>query len=173
MSLNDLNPTLPPMLLQGKLIEDIAAIVSEAATPSSKTLLYRSRALTPYQQSSLSAVGLNGAEERLRPPHTLAVLIKRMREVMYRPGVGTWFTFTLSITPEGAVDAQFNYDDEPEWSRPTEPVFYVQDMERFPRDEAHTPAWLVKQLELGRIQDSEYDAKDGPRARLTPITEKH
>ena len=89
---------------------------------------------------------------------------------MYRPGTGTWFTFTLTITQEGAVDAQFNYEVEPEWSPPVEPVLYVEDMERFPRDAAHIPAWLEEKLHLGRIQDAEWEKTHEPRRRWTPIT---
>ena len=82
---------------------------------------------------------------------------------MFRPGTGTWFTFMFTISDTGAVDARFNYDDEPEWSRPQEPVLYVEDMERFPRDAAHTPAWLQEKLHLRRIQDTDTSLSCTPR----------
>jgi hypothetical protein len=96
--------------------------------------------------------------------------MRELREVMYRPGTGTWFTFTLTISETGAVDAQFNYDDELEWDIPQEPVLFVEDLERFPRDAAHIPAWLDQKLQLGRIQDTEWEKTNEPRRRWTPIT---
>jgi hypothetical protein len=59
-----------------------------------------------------------------------------LRRVMYRPGAGTWFGAELTVTRHGSMDADFNYDDEPQWSRPVEPAWYAQDLEKFPRDES-------------------------------------
>lgn len=165
--------TVSPMIRQGEIVSEIARDTVGKVGGSWVILTLIIKALAPYRQEATHITRPSGEIEQKLPPREISPLVRELREVMYRPGTGTWFTLTLTISDAGAVDAQFNCDDEPEWSRPTEPVFYLQDMERFPRDEAHTPAWLVKQLELGRVQDSEYDAKDGPRTRLTPITEKH
>ncbi|MGL4339788.1 MAG: hypothetical protein ACRCSP_05130, partial [Rhodoglobus sp.] len=60
------------------------------------------------------------------------------------------------------------------WDLPQEPVLYVEDLERFPRDEAHIPPWLAEKLRLGHLQDIEWEKTHEPRRRWTPITsEQH
>ncbi|MFC5336904.1 hypothetical protein [Leucobacter denitrificans] len=48
------------------------------------------------------------------------------------------------------MDITFNYDDEPDWSRPIRAFNYVLDLEDFPRDEEHIPAWLRKKVAEGK-----------------------
>lgn len=36
----------------------------------------------------------------------------------------------------------FNYDDQPPWDTGVAPVFYEQDLEKYPRDAARIPEWL-------------------------------
>jgi len=89
----------------------------------------------------------------------------RLREVMYRPGSGTWFGFTLTITRPQSVDVAFVYDEcLPDVLDSASPQAFVWDFERFPRDEAHTPDWLKAQLAEGhRLLNGglEQDLKDG------------
>jgi len=82
-------------------------------------------------------------------------LCARLREVMYRPGAGTWFSAVIEVTADGAMTSRFNYDDEPEWTAPVSPIAYVSDQERFPRDEANQPEWLKERLAEGREELSD------------------
>lgn len=42
--------------------------------------------------------------------------------------------------------ADFNYDDEPTWETSIDPVLYVQDLDKYPRDESAIPGWLRQRL---------------------------
>ena len=71
---------------------------------------------------------------------------RELRAAMYRPGVGTWFSAKVTVTAEGSMDADFNYDDEPVWDEGIPDHWFVTDLERFPRDESAQPAWLKNKL---------------------------
>ncbi|WP_245548446.1 hypothetical protein [Gordonia araii] len=76
-------------------------------------------------------------------------VFSRLREAMYQEGLGTWFSAVLRIDRSGAVDGQFDYDSEPEWDAPVDPIAYVTDQERYPRDVENQPDWLKAKLAEG------------------------
>lgn len=66
-------------------------------------------------------------------------LIRRLRRSMYQEEAGTWFRASLAVSRAGEVAAADNYDEEPIWAFPVDPIAYVTDQEKFPRDEANQP----------------------------------
>ena len=81
--------------------------------------------------------------------YELSKAMKRLREASYREGSGTWFGVRVTVTASGSVTAACNYDDEPPWFAPVDPVVYVRDQEKFPRDEDKQPEWLKQRLAEG------------------------
>ena len=75
-------------------------------------------------------------------------LSAELRSLMYQPGVGTWFTFTVDITPDGQATSSFDYDNEPDIPI-ADPAVYITDQEKFPRDREHQPAWYRERLAEG------------------------
>jgi hypothetical protein len=73
-------------------------------------------------------------------------LAKSLRSAMYRPGVGTWFSAKITVTAEGSMDADFNYDDEPQWDEGVPAHWFVTDLERFPREDSAIPEWLKAKI---------------------------
>ncbi|MGO2665257.1 hypothetical protein [Mycetocola reblochoni] len=73
---------------------------------------------------------------------------RALRELMFEPGKGTWFSAVVTVTAEGRASVSYNYDDEPEGpgGQGFDPVAYKIEFEKFPRDEAHTPEWLRQRL---------------------------
>ncbi len=61
------------------------------------------------------------------------------------------------MTPEGGATAEYNYDSEPEWDVPIDPIAYVTDQEKFPRHEEHQPDWLKQRLAEGRARLADRD----------------
>jgi hypothetical protein len=70
----------------------------------------------------------------------------RLREGMFRPGKGTWYTALLTVESDGKCDVRYEYD-----SAPLDPDFgealddireeAIEDQELFPRAQAHLPEW--------------------------------
>lgn len=140
------DPEVPPFIRQQQVIEQIArAVVAASPQPWSKAS-YRVKSVAPYQQHGIYLTRPDGSEELEFPPDELVDLDDELRAVMYRPGAGTWFSAEIVISAEGAVDANFNYDDEPAWTRPVEAIWYAQDLDKYPRDEPARPAWLRQRL---------------------------
>lgn len=80
-------------------------------------------------------------------------LPQKLRAAMYRDAAGTWFSMRMTVTADGSMDADFNYDDEPDFGLGgVDPVAYVNDAKVFPRDEAHQPEWLRARLAEGRAR---------------------
>lgn len=77
-------------------------------------------------------------------------LAAELRSAMYRPGAGTWFSAKVTVTREGSMDADFDYDNEPRWDEGIPDHWFVTDLEKFPRDEANQPDWLTTKLTAAR-----------------------
>ncbi|UKA48881.1 hypothetical protein LFT48_15740 [Arthrobacter sp. FW305-123] len=86
--------------------------------------------------------------ERKRADTSVLLAAKKLREVMYEPGKGTWFSMTLKVTPKGdGWEADYNYTEKPVWEL-GEPVndTYAQELYLFPRDEDHIPDWFKEEM---------------------------
>lgn len=131
-----------PLLRQRELIVEIANSVVASVSGPWSSIRYEIRSLAPFQQDLIYVTRPDGSEDRAFANDHVIDLDDELRAVMYRPGAGTWFAATISVSDRGSVNADFNYDDEPAWTAPIEPAWYVQDLEKFPRDDAAIPAWL-------------------------------
>lgn len=149
-----------PMVRQGELISEIARTVVEVVDEPWTTVQYVARSLAPYMTHGTYVTRPDGSVERQFPPEEAVDLADELRQVMYQPGAGTWFTAVVTVDDQGRVSAEFNYDDEPDWPRPVEPVWYVQDLAKFPRDADAIPDWLRNRLVEGEAQQRHLDAED-------------
>nr|WP_269438016.1 immunity protein YezG family protein [Arthrobacter sp. zg-Y179] len=75
-------------------------------------------------------------------------MLLELRKLMYRPGCGTWFSLTMNLDNQGHLAANYNYDEEADWSFPLDDESYVEDQRIFPRNQEHIPAWLAPKLGL-------------------------
>jgi len=99
----------------------------------------------------------NGRFNSIRLPYKVSKLSRALRSANYRAGAGTWFSIRLTVTAAGAATAGYNYDSEPEWDVPVDPIAYVTDQEKFPRDEDKQPDWLKQKLTEGRARIADRD----------------
>ncbi|QNN63915.1 agglutinin cell wall attachment protein [Leucobacter denitrificans] len=150
---------VPPMIRQGQLIDEIAPRLPDRVEGAWSRLYFRHRNLSKLSGGRIEVVRPDTTEGYALPPRDILPLIDELRKVMYRPGVGTWFsavwTLTKDASGEVSADVSFNYDDEPEWSDPIHPGLYGIDLEDFPRDEEHIPVWLQERLAEARKNASE------------------
>ncbi len=61
---------------------------------------------------------------------------ERLRHLMYNeaPFRGAWYTATMTITDDGKLDTEFDYDNKPEQEYKSEDAEYARDFEHFPRN---------------------------------------
>ncbi|MFC3451004.1 hypothetical protein [Amycolatopsis speibonae] len=82
---------------------------------------------------------------------------RELRTRMYEPGRGTWFSAKLVLTSGAAPVFTFNFDEDPKWWPPLHPTTFARDLEAFPRDEEHVPAWLRNLVVQGTQLEQERD----------------
>jgi hypothetical protein len=141
------------MIRQGQLIEQIAREVVDQVPGEWTSVSLEMRQLAPISEFSMPVTRPSGEIVQPAPaPRSSYPLLRELREVMYRPGSGTWFSAKLTISREGKVDAAFNYDDEPAWKVQPASIHYPQDLAKFPRDDGSIPEWLRSQLERAKVE---------------------
>jgi hypothetical protein len=96
--------------------------------------------------------------------------IRSLRNAMYTPEGGTWFSAVFRLFGDGRMKASYNYDDEPViidvfTGEPEEimPGLYAKDLEVFPRSAKATPPWLAAKVEAGRAQIAQIEAEEQAR----------
>lgn len=152
------NASVPAMIRQGQLIDEIPAQIPQDVDGEWEKLIYTRRAVSMYAREMLYVHRPDGSVDTALAPLAMGKLVKELRSVMYRPGVGAWFTaeWTLGRDASGdvSVDVAFNYEDEPNWGRPISPSSYAIELEDFPRDEESTPDWLAQ-----KVAEAQRDAR--------------
>ena len=112
------------------------------ASSVAPTSFLRLRAINPDGQLEADGERFNSVSI----PIEASIAIRKLRAASYRDGSGTWFGVRLTVHADGTAKAEYNYDDEPEWDAPVDPVVYVNDLKKFPRDEEHQPEWLRRKV---------------------------
>jgi len=150
---NDDVPVLP-VIRQAQIIEELSALLPERVRGEWARLVLTSSDLSMYGESQLKVQRSDGSWGTAPSPRAKSKLLMELRKVMYRPGVGTWFSTTWTLTKDDAgqvsADVSFNYDEEPDWDplmSPIDPGLYGIDLEDFPRDDEHIPGWLRERLD--------------------------
>lgn len=70
-----------------------------------------------------------------------------LRSIMHRPDAGTWFRATIEVSRAGSLDADFDYDGEPEWAAEAVDKHFADEQRLHPRAVENQPAWLRARLE--------------------------
>ncbi|MRH92849.1 hypothetical protein GFY24_36445 [Nocardia sp. SYP-A9097] len=112
---------------------------------------------------------------RVQPSPRVLELVRAQRHTSAELGDGPWWRWQLSVSQAGALEAEYDYGDEP---FPEEQLFppevYLADLETYPR--AVLPVWLAAYIEHGDRQArpprvaalrARADREGGMRARLS------
>lgn len=142
---------VPPMIAQGQIVDEIAREVVAGAPTDWQRLQFQASILAPTTEYFLFVEKPDGSRQKVFSSPRAKELSRELRTVMQMPGRGSWFSFDLVIDSTLAVTTRFNYEEEPRFSPPgIDPIAYVADQEKFPRDEDKQPEWLKAKLAEGR-----------------------
>jgi hypothetical protein len=78
---------------------------------------------------------------------------QQLRELMYEPERGTWFSARLVLEAGGEPAVSFNFDEDPRWWPALHPTAFCRDLEVVPRSEEHIGPGLRELLAEGRELD--------------------
>lgn len=98
---------------------------------------------------SCAALRIDGTTSKINPPYRATRLLPDLRAGMFEPGKGTWFGMRYVVEQSGEYHVSFDYDGEPEFDVGIADANYASELARFPRDQAHLPAWLNDKLHTG------------------------
>jgi hypothetical protein len=92
--------------------------------------------------------GPDGTTHPMRPPMEVVDGLGRMRQIMYRPGRGTWLSATYILEPPSSFTVDFEPDLEPRWRRLPPPIGFQDELRFFPRADDHIPDWFRQRAGL-------------------------
>lgn len=72
----------------------------------------------------------------------LSAILSDLRDAMYTPGCGTWFSVALHITADGQATLDANYEDPPQAFGPILIEALGDELERYPRTPDNFPEWF-------------------------------
>lgn len=136
---------IQPMQAQSELITAIASHIATAFGVNVSPV-YQVRALSSYLEDETLIQTIPGQWTQVGSPDEVIDLVEELRSAMYRTGSGTWFSARIAISLEGSVDADFDYDNEPNWDDPVSALWYASDLKKYPRSETGRPQWLQQRL---------------------------
>lgn len=138
---------MPDIEQQQQLIEQIAQELYTAMPEGCVSATVRFRVVADLGQLEATGTREDGGTERVgRFSDAFTAALTQLRHAMYTDGTGTWFSGEITVTYEGTVRSDFNYDDEPAWTRELDASQWAKDLERFPRRPEVVPKWLEAKL---------------------------
>jgi hypothetical protein len=148
-------PSGPSSMEQDAIYESVGMALLEVAPVDWTQIDFTLSALAGIMSPGCTVRREGGAIEDIDPPDEAWQLLTELRDEMYQPGKGAWFTAKYTITRPGRFNVDFDYESEPDFDVPPSALSYLYDFEHFPRDTANTPDWLREKLEEARNSPAE------------------
>ncbi|GAA2791998.1 hypothetical protein [Saccharopolyspora taberi] len=152
---------------QQQLIQEIGRVIVRALPPGWQEATVEYRAVGPHGELAAQLLAPNGTVVPIAAPSDAEELFAQLRHGMYQPERGTWVSALYRLQRPGSYSVDFNGDHEPNW-RTTPPAgAYAEELRRYPRAAANTPAWLGGTGAAPALRTAEVFDGDG-----RPITER-
>jgi hypothetical protein len=124
-----------------ELVPAVFDAVERALPPNWRRATFRVWATVVAYQTELTVVLADGSSPEAGPPAVTDVLAA-LREAMYRPGRGTWFSAVFVLRAGEEPEATFNHDQDPRWFPALPSAAFARDLAVFPRADERIPGWL-------------------------------
>lgn len=133
---------------QFELEVSIARDIASAVDAGWDELRFEAAAVGNFQ-TYLIHVSRAGVEERAIPPFAVSDHLAELKSAVHQEDRGTWISLTMVLSPAGALDIRYNYDDKPDFDFEVSAHDYALELERFPRPEASVPVWWRERIARG------------------------
>ncbi|MCP2261551.1 hypothetical protein LX15_005277 [Streptoalloteichus tenebrarius] len=145
-----------------ELLQVIGGGLLAAAPAGWRRIDLRALMASTVHDLTLTVVMEDGTTPAFAPPPQVVSAATDLRQLMYQPGLGTWFSMRYTMDPPSQFHVSFNFEHDPLWDPPVPPAVFAQDLEAFPRDDEHVPGWLRARLAGAR------EAAPAPPAPAAP-----
>ncbi len=129
-----------------ELIQQIGNALLEAAPQGWVRLDLIATLASSVQDFGLVVLLGDGTAAQVDPPAEAADALIAVRELMYLPERGTWFSARFIMNPPTEYHVYYNFQHDPVWDPPVPGEVFRKDLERFPRPEEEIPNWLRRKL---------------------------
>lgn len=129
-----------------ELTNDVAVALADAAPDGWRRIDLMCLANVDVHDLSLTVLLNDGSNPAMLIPDEVRQLLLRLREAMYEPGTGTWFSSRVILDAPSKIYVKYNFDWDPLWNPSIAPEGWTRDLEAFPRTEEHIPEWLRAKL---------------------------
>ncbi len=138
-------PQLDPAQ-QNELLGEITRSVIDALQPGWREVKIDYRQIGKNIDVAVGLTDSAGTVQVWDPGAETWRMFQRLHGGMYREGEGTWFSARLVIDPSPRFFVKYNWQNEPDIRPYPAPEAFALEQERFPRTEAHMPAWFRRGL---------------------------
>ncbi len=104
-------------------LETTAQVLHSVLPPGFSSVELKISMLSSLKAAVVRVYKDDGSHSSVRNVREIVEEIKDLRRVMYRDEIGTWFSARISVDSNGALDANFNFDEEPPWKFPISPQY--------------------------------------------------
>ncbi|MBB5954981.1 hypothetical protein FHS29_001551 [Saccharothrix tamanrassetensis] len=129
-----------------ELLQRIGGLLLDAAPEDFRRIDLLVRMTVSVQDLALTVYRPDGSTPEVLPPEELTAAFQEMRQVLYQPGRGAWFSCRCVVNAPVRIDITYNFDHDPQFSPPVPAADFARDLKVFPRDEAFVPDWLRAKL---------------------------
>ena len=127
-----------------------AATALHAVIPSGGDRVeHRGLYLMDMSDTETVVVMADGGRKEVPASPDVAKAFAELRRVMYKPGVGTWFSVAMTVSAEWEAETQFSYDDNSVAGRRPSGIAFLTDLQTYPIDEDKRPEWLKRYVAEG------------------------
>ncbi|MBB5806083.1 hypothetical protein F4560_005851 [Saccharothrix ecbatanensis] len=158
-----MSPTQPsdrpaPEQRHDELLQHIGGMLLDAAPEGFRRIDLLVRMTAAVRDVTLKVYMPDGGTPEVVPSEGLTAAFQEMRQVLYQPGRGTWFSARCVVNAPARIDVTYNFDHDPKFDPPVPAADFARDLQAFPRDEAYVPDWLRAKL---------VEAETGPKEAST------
>ncbi|MFE2750682.1 hypothetical protein ACFXGA_01630 [Actinosynnema sp. NPDC059335] len=129
-----------------ELLQHIGGMLLDAAPGGFRRIDLLVRMTVAVQDAVLKVYMPDRSTPEVLPPEGLNAAFQEMRQVLYQPGRGTWFSARCVVNAPVSIDITYNFDHDPRFDPPVPAADFARDLEVFPRDEVFVPDWLRAKL---------------------------
>lgn len=129
-----------------ELVQQIGIALLEAAPDGWLRLDLVATLASSAQDYGLVVLMNNGTSAEVAPPAEAADAFVALRELMYLPERGAWFSARFVMNPPTEYHVYYNFQHDPVWNPPVPDEVLRKDLERFPRPEDKIPNWVRRRL---------------------------
>lgn len=141
-----------------ELLQRIGGMLLDAAPDGFRRIDLLVRMVVAVQDSTLTVYMPDGSTPEVVPPEGLDAAFQEMRQVLYQPGRGAWFSARCVVNAPVRIDITYNFDHDPLFDPPALAADFARDLQVFPRDEVYTPDWLRAKLVEASTSTEEQNA---------------